>query len=258
MLSRTKTMFRKLRGKRSHDSKPEPSAPATIAKTEPVGPPPRAINHSELASLPREVTSKIKTQGNMVVVVANAKGAISDLYYLSQTEQDGGWYDPTDTFESRFVCGDCIYTISFMRAQELWPYAAMISIYQHVCLVFTYDASSTESWDEIVATCEAMRSRCKDGASPFVATIIGAQVKSEDEVVVSHAEAEAFATQRGYRFFKFSPRTGHGASDAIGSLVERAYSARDQHTDDQAGQDQRRKRAEEIVGLFPRGKMVSR
>lgn len=69
---------------------------------------------------------------------------------------------------------------------------------QHVCLVFAYDASSRESWDEMVAACERMRSRCEDGVLPFLTTMIA--VIGEGEALVSHAEAKAFATQRDCRF----------------------------------------------------------
>jgi hypothetical protein len=120
---------------------------------------------------------------------------------------------------------------------------------QHVCLVFTYNASSRESWDEVVAACERMRNRCKDGVLPFLATMIAAMCEGEGEgeAAVSHAEAEAFATQRDCRFVKLSPTTGR---DAVGSLVELAHGARDQYTMGQAGYTQRYKRAKAIQALF--------
>jgi hypothetical protein len=123
---------------------------------------------------------------------------------------------------------------------------------QHVCLVFTYDASSSESWDEIVAACERMRSRCEDGTLPFHATMIAAmgEGEGEGEAAVSHAEAEAFATQRDCRFVKFSPTTRRGTCDAVGSLVKLAHGARDQYAIDQAGYTQRYKRAKAFQPLF--------
>jgi hypothetical protein len=123
---------------------------------------------------------------------------------------------------------------------------------QHVCLVLTYDASSRESWDEMVAACERIRSRCEDGALPFLATMIAAmgEGEGEGEAPVSPAEAEAFATQRSCLFIKVSPATGRGICDAVGSLVELAHGARDQYTMDQEGHAQRYKRAEAFVALF--------
>jgi hypothetical protein len=128
---------------------------------------------------------------------------------------------------------------------------------QHVCLVFTYDTSSRESWDETVAACQGMRSRCeKAGVRPFLATMIAAMREGEGqaqgEEAVSHAEAEAFAaTQRDCRFVGFSPATGRGICDAVGSLVERAHGARDQYAMDQGGYAQRYKRAQAFQALFP-------
>lgn len=121
---------------------------------------------------------------------------------------------------------------------------------QHVCLVFTYDALSRESWDEMVATYERMCSRCEDGVLPFLATMIAAIGEGEGESPVSCAEVERFATQRGCLFIKVSPITGHGICNAVCSLVELAHGARDQHTMDQEGYTQRYKRAGALVALF--------
>jgi hypothetical protein len=121
---------------------------------------------------------------------------------------------------------------------------------QHVCHVFTYDASSRESWDEMVAACERTRSRCEDGVLPFLATMIAAMGEGEGGAPGSQAEAEAFATQRGCFFVKVSPSTGRGICDAVGSLVELAHGARDQYTMDQEGYTQRYKRAEAFQALF--------
>lgn len=76
---------------------------------------------------------------------------------------------------------------------------------QHVYLIFTYDALSSESWNEIVTAYEKMRSCCQDGPLPFHAAIIAAMDEGEGEAGVSHAEAETFASQRGCRFAEFSP-----------------------------------------------------
>lgn len=105
-----------------------------------------------------------------------------------------------------------------------------------------------------------MRSRCeKAGVRPFLATMIAAMRGGEgqgqgqgEEAAVSRVEAEAFAaTQRDCRFFGFSPATGPGICDAVGSLVERAHGARDQYAMDQGGYAQRYKRAQAFQALFP-------
>jgi hypothetical protein len=85
----------------------------------------------------------------------------------------------------------------------------------------------------MVAACERLRSRCEDGVLPFLATVIAAM--GEGEAPVSHVEAEASATQRDCLFVKFSPATGRGICDAVGSLVELAHGARDQYAIDQEG-----------------------
>jgi hypothetical protein len=125
---------------------------------------------------------------------------------------------------------------------------------QHVCLILTYDASSRESWDEMLAACERLRSRCEeDGVLPFSATMIAAmdEGEGEGEPAVSHAEAEAFATQRDCLFAKVSPTTGRGICDAVGSLVELAHGARDQYPMDQEGHIKRFYRADALQVLFP-------
>jgi hypothetical protein len=82
--------------------------------------------------------------------------------------------------------------------------------------------------------------------------MIAAMVKGEceGEAAVSHAEAEAFATQRDCRSVKLSPVTGRGTYNAVGSLVEPAHGAHDKYTMDQAGYTQRYKRAKAFQALF--------
>jgi len=109
-----------------------------------------------------------------------------------------------------------------------------------------------------VAACQGMRSRCeKARVRPFLTTLIAAIREGEgqgqgEEAAVSHAEAEEFAaTQRDCRFVGFSPVTGRGICDAVGSLVERAHGARDQYAMNQGGYAQRYKRAQAFQALFP-------
>jgi hypothetical protein len=150
-----------------------------------------------------------------------------------------------------FVCNGYLYNVHFTSASGLARYSAMLSLYQHIPLIFTYDASSRESWDEMVTVYESMRSRCKDGIHPFLAIMIAAMGEGDGEFPVSHAEAEAFAAQRDCLFVKGSPTTGRGLCDAVCSLVELAYGARDQYTTDQKDSPQRIKRANAIAALFP-------
>jgi hypothetical protein len=127
----------------------------------------------------------------------------------------------------------------------------MLSLYQHIPLIFIYDASSRESWDEMVTTYESMRSRCKDGIHPFLAIMIATMSEGDGEFPVLHAEAKAFAAQRDCLFVKGSPITGRGLCDAVCSLVELVYGAYNQYTMDQKDSPQRIKRANAIAALFP-------
>ncbi|PKX97290.1 uncharacterized protein P174DRAFT_501897 [Aspergillus novofumigatus IBT 16806] len=164
----------------------------------------------------------------MSIIVVNAKGAADSLqfYRLLQREKGDCEFDPMDDFRADYFCGGYGYNPLYGAQQPV----------VHFCLVFTYDASSRESWDEMVAACERLRSRCEeDGVLPFLATMIVAMGEGEGEAAVSHAEAEAFATQQDCLFIKISPVTGRGIGDAVGSLVELAHGARDQYPMDQEG-----------------------
>ncbi|KAJ5398448.1 hypothetical protein N7465_008937 [Penicillium sp. CMV-2018d] len=242
-------MLRKLR---VSGSKPAPSAPATTVESKTVDPSPRAIHISDVrrssTKLPRKPVSDPQS---ISIIVANAKGAADYLYLYSllQREKDCGEFDPTGDFETDYLCDSHIHNIFFIPPDVLGVGLAYLCHMQHICLVFAYDASSRESWDEMVAAYERMRSRCEDGALPFLATMIAAM--GEGEAPVSHAEAEAFATRRDCRFVKFSPATGRGICDAVGSLVELAHGARDKYAMDQEGHTQRYKRAQALQALSP-------
>ncbi|KAL2838272.1 hypothetical protein BJY01DRAFT_35614 [Aspergillus pseudoustus] len=272
-------IFRKLRGKASRSSRGSESAasaPATTAESEGEtvnpSPPPRAMHISEVKRSPTPLSS-IRKPGSetqsLTIMVANAKGAADSLrlYRLLQRETDyGSEYDPTDDFETDYVCDGCMYNVHFDPVPDATgPWAANLAmltmLLQHVCLVFTYDAessSSRESWDEMVAVYERLRSRSEDGVLapfPFLATVIvamGEGGEGDDEGVqsVPHAEAEAFATERNCLFARVSPTTGRGVCDAVGSLVERAHGARGQYSMAQAGEPKRYKRAQTLKALF--------
>ncbi|KAL2861643.1 hypothetical protein BJX68DRAFT_222996 [Aspergillus pseudodeflectus] len=255
VLSHARIMFRKLRGIGSRDSEPAQSAPpAMTAESEPVNPSPspspRAIHISDVRRSPTEHPRRRGYDIQPVsLFVANAKGAVGavDLYRLLQREKGCEEYDPTGDSDTDYLCDGYFYNVCFLSPpSDPEAFSAWLTLMQHVCLVFTYDASSRESWDETVALCERMRSRCKDGVLPFLATVIAAMGGGDGDGEpsgVSHVEAEAFAAQRGCRFVRFSPATGRGICDAVGSLVELANGARDQYTMDQEGEEQRYKRA---------------
>ncbi|GIJ86660.1 hypothetical protein Asppvi_005552 [Aspergillus pseudoviridinutans] len=257
MLSHARIIFRKLRGigsRGSRGSEPAPSVPATTAESETVNPSPRAIHISDVERSPTKLPRKPWSDAqSMTIIVVNAKGAAdcSKFYHLLQRETGWGFLDPTDDGNTDYLCDGYTYNVCFSPPpSDSRPMSALLCLFQHIGLIFTYDASSRESWDEMVTAYERMRSRCKDRALPFLATMIAAMDEGEGEAAVSHAEAEAFATQRNCRFVKFSPRTGRGTCDAVGSLVELAHGARDQYTKGQAGDAQRYKRANAIEALF--------
>ncbi|KAL4938738.1 hypothetical protein BDV06DRAFT_231552 [Aspergillus oleicola] len=264
-------IFRKLCGKASRSSRgsePAPSAPAAIAESESVNPSPnpRAMHISEVKRSPT-LLSSIRKPGSetqsITIMVANAKGAADylRLYRLLQRETDyGSEFDPTGDYETDYLCDGYNYNVRFVSVPDpTGPWAArlaILTIMQHVCLVLTYDASSRESWDVLVAVCEGMRSRSESGVLspyPFLATVIVAMGEGEGEegpMSVSQGEAEAFAIQRNCLFVEVSRRTGRGVCDAVGSLVERAHGARGQYPMDQKGEPQRYKRAQVLKALL--------
>ncbi|KAG2012662.1 hypothetical protein GB937_007011 [Aspergillus fischeri] len=276
MLSHARIMFRKLRGsgsRSSRGSEPAPSAPATTAESETVDPSPRAIHISDLRR-PHSPTKLPSDSQFMSIIVVNAKGAADSLHlYRVRTQRNmlpstppakltphGSLTTPerealrrvrpTDDFTTDYFCDGYLYNICFIPSSNLGQCSAYLCLMKHFCLIFTYDASSRESWNEMVTACERMRSRCEeDRILPFLATMIAAM--GEGEATVSHAEAKAFATQRDCLFVKVSPATGRGICDAVSSLVELAHGARDQYAMDQEGYTQRYKRAEALQALFP-------
>ncbi|KAL4907093.1 hypothetical protein BDW74DRAFT_150199 [Aspergillus multicolor] len=258
MLSRARRVLRKLRGgsRSSRDSEPALPTPATTPNSEPVEPPHPAIHMSDAKRLPSEYTIKPRSilgYIHLEILVANAKGAPDNhgLYMLLMREKDGNIFDPYCNYETDFFYDSYIYQVGFMQGPSGdWPYTAMLEAFQHICLVFTYDASSRASWDETVAACERLHSRCRDKVLPFLAVVIAAMDKGEGEPSVAHEEAEAFARQRNWRFIKVSPVTGRGLCDPICSLVELAHPARNQHILHEQGRPQRRERALAIAALF--------
>jgi hypothetical protein len=167
------------------------------------------------------------------------------------------------------VCDGHVYNVRFTpvpSATGPWaPNLALLTIMQHVCLVLTYDASSSsgtsESWEELVAGCERLRGRREDAVLapyPFTAVMIVAigggsdgHARGEgDAPMVSAAEAEAFANQRGGLFVHVSPKTGRGVCDAIGALVQRAHGARGEYRMGQDGKPKRYQRAQMLKAMF--------
>ncbi|KAL3443671.1 hypothetical protein BJX65DRAFT_298159 [Aspergillus insuetus] len=259
MRSHARAIFRKLRGNGSRGSEPAPSAPATTAEGGLVRLSPRAIHVSDLKRSPTDLKRPHRPgfdEQFITTVVVNARGAAdySKFYNLLLREKRYGEYDPTGNFETDYHCDGYIYNVSFIPAGALAASVIYPCYMQHVCLVLTYDASSRESWDETAAVCERMRGRCNDGVLPFFATMTAAAVGegigigegAGEPPGAPRVETEAFATQRGFLFVEFSPTTGRGICDAVGSLVELAHSVRDQYTMKKEGEAQRFKRAQEI------------
>ncbi|KAG2002037.1 hypothetical protein GB937_009802 [Aspergillus fischeri] len=197
MLSQARIIVRKLCGSRSRGSEPAPSALATTAETRITDPSPRAIHMSDVRRSPTKLPRKPGADAQSVsIIVMNAKGATDYLKFyrlLQREKKDCSEFDPTDDFETDYYCDGYIYTIRFFTPSTPQSSVALSCIMQHVCLIFTYDASSRESWDEVVTACERMRNRCKEGVLPFLATMIAAMDKGEGEAAISHAEAENWA-----------------------------------------------------------------
>ncbi|KAF9885581.1 hypothetical protein FE257_012787 [Aspergillus nanangensis] len=229
--------------------------------------PPRAMHISEVKRSPHLVSSirmaNTKTQ-SITVMVAHAKGAADylGLYTLLQRETKyGSEFDPTGDSETDYVCNGHMYNVRFTPmpgATGQWATnLAMLTMMQHVCLVLTYDGSSSsgarESWEELVAVYERLRGRSEDAVvtpRPFGAVMIVAMGEESEAPAGSAAEAEAFATQRGCHFVQVSPRTGRGVCDAIGSLVERTHGARGEYHMDKDGEPKRYKRAQMLKAMF--------
>lgn len=167
------------------------------------------------------------------------------------------------------MCDGQLYNLSFTPMPGATgpnpASVAMLAMMQHVCLAWTYDASSSsgarESWEELVAVCERLRGRSEDALLtpfPFAAVMIVAMGEESDghgkgegeAPAVSATEAEGFATQQGCLFVKVSPGTGRGVCDAIGSLVEQVHSARGQYRMDKDGEPKRYQRAQVLKAIF--------
>ncbi|KAJ0414228.1 hypothetical protein BJY00DRAFT_295437 [Aspergillus carlsbadensis] len=250
MLSRARTIFRKLRGRGRRGSQSAPSNPAS----EPAGPPPRAIHITVVRRSPTPTYRRpFPNQTPMSIIVADATGVSVDLYKLLQRDTGLCEYDPTDDGDdAEYLCDGWVYNVSFIAPPtEAAKFTGYYCLAQHFCLVFTYKSLSRESWDETVAAVKAMRRRCEENnVHPFLATAIAAVGEEGEDPAVPHAEAEAFAAHQDALFFKISPRTGHGICDAVGLLVERANGARDQYPDSKEGKEQRYKRVQAFEALF--------
>ncbi|KAL4885766.1 hypothetical protein BJY04DRAFT_213967 [Aspergillus karnatakaensis] len=238
MLSQAESIFRKIRGCAGRDSREN-----DVTDTPSPCPSPRAIHISDAKRSPTRPPRRpgVEMQFlNIIVVKATGAPDFKKLYTETPTQ-------------ITFATATSIMSLLNRLARYQIQWAAPSC--KHACLVYTYDASSKESWDEVIALDNSMRSRCKDGVRPFLATVFAGMDKGKTEVdgeaTVSHAEAEEFVTQQDCRSLRFSPYTGDGVCEAIGSLVELAHGTRDQYTLDQKGYPQRLKRARAMEGLFP-------
>ncbi|KAL3476672.1 hypothetical protein BJX99DRAFT_258220 [Aspergillus californicus] len=237
-------MFRELRvriSRGSRGSDPAPSAPAMTAET----PPPRAIHTSDDKRSPTEIPHQPYSVRQMEIIVVNAKGAAD----YSRIDDEYNYLDPTCTLGTDYLCDGYIYHVYFGGLHSA-SYKALCDQMQNICLMFTYNDSSRDSWDETVATCERLHRCFQNAVIPFLPTMI-AMGEGEGETTVPQEEAEAFAKQHDYLFVKFTPRTGRGVRDAVALLVETVHGAPDQYTMDEKGSDKRRKRTAALQALFP-------
>jgi hypothetical protein len=144
------------------------------------------------------------------------------------------WDDPELEDNLTFFCDGYAYEVRVESAKLLVAHTAMRDLYartmHHVSFVLTYDASSRESWDEMVANYQDICNRFENGVTPFP-TMMAAM----GEGPVSRGEAESFASQRGCLFAQYSPATNQGVRDAFASLVELANATRVRYATDPNG-----------------------
>jgi hypothetical protein len=136
-----------------------------------------------------------------------------------------------DEWEPTYYCGEYRYKLILLPASDsttFWD-PAIRDVY-YFSIFLNYDASSTQSWDEMVASYDDISSRCEGGVIPLP-TVVAAM----GEGCVSREEAEGFARQRSCRLFQYSPVTGHGLCNAFASIAERAHAIRLQHITDPDG-----------------------
>ncbi|KAL2126619.1 hypothetical protein VTI74DRAFT_526 [Chaetomium olivicolor] len=162
---------------------------------------------------------------HILVVVINAQGSksVSGLYDSLRQETGLYLFDPSLAEDDiNFVYQGQVYCADLFPADSMRPCGALFELLvnraDHLNLIFTYDASSKASWDEIVASYEAVRRGCENNAIPFTTMLL-----AMGEGLVSRGEA--FASQRGCRFAQYSPTNGRGLCGALASLVEDAYDA---------------------------------
>ncbi|KAK4133836.1 hypothetical protein BT67DRAFT_381637 [Trichocladium antarcticum] len=203
---------------------------------------PRAMHTMELKvafppckrNAPRPV---IRHCDEIVVVVINAQGATDNRGLVELLQKETGEdiaraFNPTtDDWEPEYVCGESFYTLHLFSTSNGSRFHDAVMLLMHSCvLFFSYDASSTESWDELVASCEDISSRCEDRVIPFRTIVV-----AMGEGCVSPEEAERFARQRSYRFFQYSPVTGQGLCRAFASFTEHAQGIRRRYATDPDG-----------------------
>ena len=118
---------------------------------------------------------------------------------------------------ARFFCDGCVYEMSVVSAEILKSFGTQhIRDKHHVNLVFTYDSSSRQSWDEMAASYEEIRGRCEK---------VGVQFTTMMLAMGEGQEGKTFASQRACLSAEYSPITGHGICSAFASLVEHTHGA---------------------------------
>ncbi|KAK4120511.1 hypothetical protein N657DRAFT_649009 [Parathielavia appendiculata] len=204
---------------------------------------------------PHIMFSGRSAQQNILVVIQNAHGATDGQGLITLLEKETGedivrMCNPTtEDWLPTYFCAGYPYQLIFVEASS--DYTALRDRYirdaDHFGLFLNYDTSSTESWDEMIASYEDISSRFEDGVNPFP-TVMAAMCEGS----VSHEEAERSARQRSCRFFYYSPVTGRGLCTAFASIVERAHATRLRYATDPDGFQAAVKTTAEVVqSLFP-------
>lgn len=85
---------------------------------------------------------------------------------------------------------------------------AYLNLFQHIGLIFPYNASSRESWDDMVASFERMRSRCPDETLPFLATMIASIADMKVRGPCRTKKAWRLRASEGAASSRFCPRRG--------------------------------------------------
>ncbi|KAK4096835.1 carbohydrate-binding module family 24 protein [Parathielavia hyrcaniae] len=150
----------------------------------------------------------------VLVIVTNARGSMEATHLVREEV-------------ARFICDGYLYEVEFVEAEHFTTYSARWTSggHQSVTLIFTYDASSRQSWDEVAARYTEIRWRCENMGVRFPTMILAMDDGFQEPIF--REDAKAFASRWACLFTEYSPTTGRGLCDAFTSLVEQMHNARD-------------------------------